>query len=298
MDQIPAARIVSGPSARAGGLGATPIATILRAITEGTMLRSMKNDLKGFTVGATDGDIGKVEEFYFDDTSFTVRHLVVDTGGWLGGRKVLISPRALRDIDWADKRINAALTKAQVEKSPAIDTDRPVSRQHEIEYYAYYGYPYYWTGPYMWGAYPDPFPLTGRETSLEKERHWDWAGEGGDPHLRSSAAVTGYHIAATDGDIGHVEDFLVDDARWAIRYMIVDTRNWWPGKKVLVSPEWIERVDWSDSKVHVGLTREQLQKSPEYDPSGPVKRDYETRLHDHYGRPSYWGDRRDERSMR
>ena len=265
------------------------------------MLRSMKKDLRGFTVGATDGDIGHVEEFYFDDASFTVRHLVVDTGGWLGGRKVLISPMALRDIDWGGKRINAALTKAQVEKSPAIDTDRPVSRQHEIEYYRYYGYPYYWeAGPYLWGAYPYPypFPLAGRATSLEKERHWDWAGEGGDPHLRSSAAVIGYHIAATDGDIGHVEDFLVDDATWAIRYMIVDTRNWWLSKKVLVSPEWIERVDWSDSKVHVGVTREQIKKSPEYDPSGPVERDYETRLHDHYGRPSYWSDRRDERITR
>ena len=110
------------------------------------MLRSMRNDLRGFTVGASDGDIGAVEELYFDDTSFTVRHLVVDTGGWLGGRKVLISPMALRDIDWVGKRINAALTKAQVEKSPAIDTDKPVSRQHEIEYYSYYGYPYYCGG--------------------------------------------------------------------------------------------------------------------------------------------------------
>ena len=104
--------------------------------------------------------------------------------------------------------------------------------------------------------------------------------------------MTGYHLAATDGDIGHVEDFLVDDATWAIRYMIVDTRNWWPGKKVLVSPEWIERVDWRNSKVHVGVTRAQIMESPEYDPSGPVEPDYETRLHDHYGRPS---DRRDPR---
>ena len=112
------------------------------------MLRSM-TDLKGFTIGAIDGDIGQVEAFYFDDASFTVRHLVVDTGGWLGGRKVLISPRALRDIDWDGRRINAALTKAQVEKSPNIDTDQPVSRQHEIEYYRYYGYPSYWSGPYL-----------------------------------------------------------------------------------------------------------------------------------------------------
>jgi hypothetical protein len=117
----------------------------------GSMLRSMK-DLDGFTIGATDGDIGQVATCYFDDASFTVRHLVVDTGGWLSGRKVLISPRALRDIDWAAKRINAALTKSQVMQSPDIDTDQPVSRQQEIEYDRYYGYPNYWSGPYLWGG--------------------------------------------------------------------------------------------------------------------------------------------------
>ena len=100
--------------------------------------------------------------------------------------------------------------------------------------------------------------------------------------------MSGYHIAATDGDIGHVQDFLVDDATWAIHYLVVDTSNWWFGKKVLVSPEWIDRVDWADAKVYVGVTREQIRKSPEYDPSDPVERDYEPRLHDHYGRPSYW----------
>jgi len=262
------------------------------------MLRSMKNDLRGFTVGATDGDIGAVEEFYFDDTSFTVRHLIVDTGGWLGGRKVLISPMALRDIDWDGKRINAALTKAQVEASPAIDTERPVSRQHEIEYYGHFGYPYYWGGPYLWGDYAYPFLPAGRVPDPEPERPWDGAGKGDDPHLRSSAAVTGYHIAATDGEIGHVEDFLVDDATWAIRYMIVDTRNWWPGTQVLVSPRWIERVDWRDSMVSVGLTRAQIKESPEYDPSGAVARDYETRLHDHYARPRYWSEGPEERIVR
>lgn len=261
------------------------------------MLRSM-HDLQGFTIGATDGDIGRVEAFYFDDTSFTVRHLVVDTSGWLTDRKVLISPMALAAIDWGGKRINAALTKSQVEQSPDIDTDQPVSRQQEIKYHRYYGYPNYWEGAYLWGLGPYPMMTHGGEAP-EYERRWEWgAKERGDPHLRSSGAVIGYHIEATDGDIGHVEDFLVDDATWAIRYMIVDTRNWWPGKKVLVSPEWIERVDWSDAKVHVGVTRAQIKQSPEYDPSGPVARDYEARLHDHYGRPSYWSDRRGERTMR
>lgn len=256
------------------------------------MLRSTRH-LKGFRIGATDGDIGHVDACYFDDASFTVRHLVVDTGSWLAGRKVLISPMALREIDWDRGRINAALIKAQVEQSPDIDADRPVSRQEEIVYHRYYGYPSYWTGSYLWGAYPYPypFPSPGRAMGLEQEGRWDWeVGQGGDPHLRSSAAVIGYHIAATDGAIGHVEDFLVDDATWAIRYMIVDTRNWWPGKKVLVSPEWIARVDWNESKVHVDMTRTQIKNSPEYDASRPVQRDYEARLHDHYGRRGYWRD--------
>jgi hypothetical protein len=252
------------------------------------MLRSTK-DLKGFSIGATDGDIGHVEAFYFDDVSFTIRHLVVDTGGWLGGRKVFISPKALRDIDWDGRRIHAALTKAQVEKSPDIDTDEPVSRQKEIEYYRYYGYPSYWSGPYLWGGYPFPVASPEPATGLEHERRWEWGPEkSGDAHLRSSTDVVGYHIAATDGDLGHVDDFLVDDERWSIHYMVVDTSNWWLGKKVLVSSDWITSVDWNNSLLHVDLTREKIKNSPEYDPSGPVHRDYEKRLHDHYGRSGYW----------
>jgi hypothetical protein len=190
------------------------------------------------------------------------------------------------------------LTKSQVEQSPDIDTDQPVSRQQEINYYRYYGYPQYWEGSYLWGLGPYPV-VTPEGAPAEYERRWEWeAKERGDPHLRSSANVIGYYIQATDGDIGHVEDFLVEDSSWAIRYMVVDTRNWWPGKKVLVSPEWIKGVDWSDSKVAVGVTQEQIKKSPEYDPSNPIERDYETRLHDYYGRPSYWSDRRDKGTMR
>ncbi|TAM47847.1 MAG: PRC-barrel domain containing protein [Acidobacteria bacterium] len=255
------------------------------------MLRSMKH-LDGFAIGATDGDIGTVREFYFDDVSYTVRYAVVDTGNWLGERKVLLSPIAFRAMDWEHKRITAALTKDQVEKSPDIDTQKPVSRQHEIAYYGYYGYTPYWAGSYLWGAFPYPYPAAGPVLSaeeLERERRWNWESKDWqDPHLRSSLAVTGYHIQATDGDIGHVEDFLVDDRSWAIRYMIVDTTNWWPGKKVLVSPAWIERVDWAEAKVHVDVGREQIRTSPEYDPARPIERAYETRLHGHYAKPGYW----------
>ena len=256
------------------------------------MLRSMKA-LNGFTIGATDGDIGTVTECYFDDLSYTVRYVVVDTGGWLAERKVLLSPIAVRAMDWAAQRLTAALTKAQVEQSPHIDTAKPVSRQHETAYHGYYGYAPYWAGAYLWGAYPYPALGAGPALSaadLARERRWNWAAKerDDDPHLRSSRVVTGYHIQATDGDIGHVEDFLVDDCSWTIRYMLVDTTNWWAGKKVLVAPAWITRVDWAESKVHVTVTRAQIQTSPEYEPTRPVERAYETRLYDHYGHPRYW----------
>jgi hypothetical protein len=175
-----------------------------------------------------------------------------------------------------------------VERSPKIDTHQPVSRQHEAEYYGYYGYPYYWDGPYMWGS---SFYPAGVEVSaaLSREALAEKIGkELTDSHLRSTQAVTGYDIEAADGEIGHVAGFIFDDEAWAIRYIEAATRNWWPGKKVLVSPAWIERVSWIDAKVNVGLTRDAIKTAPEYIESTPITREYENRLHLHYGRPPYW----------
>jgi hypothetical protein len=185
-------------------------------------------------------------------------------------------------------RLDVALTKKQVEHSPGIDTHKPVSRQHEAAYLGYYGYPYYWGGPYLWGpaAYPGglaPAPRAATEAMAKRIER-----ESPDSHLRSSVAVTGYSIEAVDGEIGHVDGFVVDDEAWAIRYVEVATRNWWPGKKVLVSPGWVERVNWTDSKVYVALTREAIQGAPEYVESAAITREYENRLYSHYGRPPYW----------
>jgi hypothetical protein len=252
------------------------------------MLRNAK-DLHGFTIRATDGELGTVDQLYFDDETWAVRYLTVETGGWLGGRPVLISPFSVVHADWQAQRLDVALTKKQVENSPDINTHQPVSRQHEAAYNQYYGYPFYWGGPFLWGPayFPAALPITLApvlpEAMADSKRS-----ESTDSHLRSTEAVTGYHIEAADGEIGHVDGFVVDDEAWAIRYIEVATRNWWPGKKVLVSPAWIERVSWTDSKVYTGLTREAIQNGPEYDESTPITREYETRLYFHYGRPPYW----------
>ena len=240
--------------------------------------------LNGYKLKGSDGEVGKVKEFYFDDKHWAIRYLVADTGNWLTGRQVLISPYALGEVKEIEQHIVVDLTKKQIEDSPSLDSAKPVSRQFEEAYYGYYGYPMYWVGPYMWGGYPEIVrePKKWKESSQVKK--------GWDPHLRSTKSVSGYHIHAADGDIGHVDDFMIDDESWAIRYLIISTINWWPGKKVLISPQWIERVSWVDSKVFVNLSRENIKRSPEYNEECVLTRDYEVGLHRHYNRQVYWVD--------
>jgi hypothetical protein len=244
--------------------------------------------VKGLVIRATDGEIGTVKQLYFDDESWAIRYVTVDTGGWLGGREVLISPISVIQTDWQARRLDVSLTKKQVEDSPDIDTHKPVSRQHEAAYLDYYGYPYYWGGPYLWGPTLNPATLGAPFTYPVPAIPARLSEATTDSHLQSTETVTGYHVDATDGEIGHVDGFVMDDEAWAIRYIEVATRNWWPGKKVLVSPQWIERVSWTDSMVYTALTREAIQNGPEYEEAMPVTREYENRLYFHYGRPPYW----------
>jgi hypothetical protein len=264
------------------------------------MLRNT-NDLQGYAIQATDGPIGHVKDFYFDDHSWVIRYLVVDTGTWLSSREVLVSPMALGQPHWSDKVLPATMTKEQVKNSPDIDTNKPVSRQHEIEYLNYYSYPYYWGGSSLWGGEMGPnmimpgyegraaAPLPVRtEAEIEQEQARAAAREHDDPHLRSCKAVMGYHIHATDGDIGHVQGLLVDEETWAIRYLVVDTSNWWLGHKVLIVPQWVDNISWADAKVSVNLTRQAVQDAPIYDPAERLERKHEDDFFKHYGRANYW----------
>jgi len=252
------------------------------------MLHKAKT-LSGFKLDSRDGEVGRVEKFYFDDQRWVVRYLVVDTGSWLSGRRVLISPYGIAGVNDVKRHIVVDLNKKQIEGSPAANSDKPVSLQlHEI-YSGYYGWPMYWGGPYMWGSRPNLV----RDTA-------DWKNhtkveQGADPYLRSTAEVTGYTIQATDGEIGHIEDFVLDDENWAIRYLILDTKNWWAGKKVLISPKWIDRVSWGEAKVFINLSREAIKSSPEFTDESALTHDYEVALHGHYNRQGYWVDEESER---
>ncbi|MFZ3321189.1 MAG: PRC-barrel domain-containing protein [Usitatibacter sp.] len=264
------------------------------------MLRGLK-DLQDYEIHATDGNIGHVKDFYFDDEAWVIRYLIVDTGTWLSGRKVLISPISIGRPDWAQKLLPVSITKEQVENSPDIDTEKPVSRQHEMGYLSYYGYQNYWGGAGLWGAvsypslwglgYPDMIP-TRQVVQPESEKAIARAeaahARNEDHHLRSCEAIVGYHIQATDGEIGHVQGLLVDEETWAIRYLVVDTNNWWLGHRVLIAPQWIKKMSWSDTTVSLDLTWQQVKDAPEYDSAAGLDRKQEASIYDHYGRPGYW----------
>lgn len=250
--------------------------------------------LKGYKLNSLDGEIGKVEEFYFDDQHWTIRYLIAETGGRLTDRQVLISPHALTAVNKDEQTISVNLTKKQIEDSPPLASDKPVSRQYEQVYYGYYGWPLYWGGAFMWGEYPyiaNDLNLKAGAASKNQNRESDHpSAHSWDPNLRSTRVVRGNNIRATDGDIGHIDDFIINDENWAIRYLVVDTKNWWFGKKVLISPKWIEHIDSPDSIIFVNVVRDDIMQSPEYTEESLLTRDYETGLHQHYNRRGYWVD--------
>jgi len=255
------------------------------------MLRGLR-DLEKYSVSATDGDIGKVVNFLLDDHRWVVRYLVVETGGFLGDRRVLISPIAFREADWSTQRFHVAITVDMVKHSPSVDTDQPVSAQHEREHFRYYGYSPYWADSGLWGPGRFPGTLQGGTPSVPPAPHS--TPPRGDSRLRSANEVRGYHVLGNEEPVGHIEDFVLDDSTWAVQYLVIDTSNWWFGKKVLISPTWARGISYEDRRVYVDMSRQMIEDSPEWDMSAAVNREYETRLYDYYGRPVYWASDRPE----
>jgi hypothetical protein len=219
--------------------------------------------IEGYEIIASDGTIGCITDFLFDDASWTIRWLVIETGPWLVGRKLLLPTLAIGHLDPLARQCSVRLTRAQVEASPEIDSHQPVSRQIEAEIFDYYGWSPYWGSGFYLGGY--------RRLSDSVV------------HLRSVVAVTGFHIQARDGEIGHISDMLLQEEDWTIHFLVVDTKNWWPGKKVLVSPRWARKIDWAGNLVSLGLDRQRIKDSPAYDPAQTVDRSFERHFQSYYG---------------
>jgi hypothetical protein len=240
------------------------------------MLRCLSG-LISYRINAVDGEIGKVKDFFFDDADWTVRYFVVDAGSWLNRNRVLISPALVHEPEWEGRRLPVILTVEQVKSSPDVDTDKPVSRRHEN---------CHCRGRRAGALLDDGRAAFLRDRSCSPAVPRHGGSRGNAPAQREPR--DGYRLHAIDGEFGTVYDFIVDDEQWSVRYVVVATGDWLPGKKVLIAPKWIEYVSWEAKEVAVSLSREEVRDSPEYDPLSAVNREYELRLYDYYGRPRYW----------
>ncbi|MDF7798543.1 PRC-barrel domain-containing protein [Pontiellaceae bacterium B1224] len=248
------------------------------------------HELKQFRLEATDGTIGRVKDFLFDEKHWTVRYMVADTGNWLPGRKVLVSPVSLGTPDWDNKRFEVKLTKEQVESQPGLDADASVSHQHERNWFKAYGYPSYWVGGYFtWGYGVEPSAVF-----TEPPEGSDVEEEIGEPHLRSLEEIRSYKVSTENDTFGRVEDLVMDDATWTIRYVQLDTRKWLPGQSVLLSPEWFNWFDWDNKTLGCELTRDTIERIPKLAQGMPVTRSFETALFEHFDKPAYWWETKDK----
>jgi sporulation protein YlmC with PRC-barrel domain len=251
-------------------------------IRELHMLRRLRHFEK-WDVRSRDGEeLGQTEDLYFDDEQWTVRYVVIRTGNWYVRRSVLLSPMSLDRVNDETTSLEFNLTAYQIANAPNAELTLPVSRRWEANYSGYYGFPYYWVGPQVWGVGATPRDIrSSTEPGTQAGFQTDQA-----QHIRSVHEVAGYHIQAQDGEIGHVGDFLMDDQTWTIRYLLVDTSNWIGGRTVLIAPQWADHIDWARHRVHVDVDREAVKKSPQYDPGADIDRGYEQRLADTYHRPA------------
>lgn len=252
------------------------------------MLNKAKK-LNNYTLKCIDGEIGKVKEFYFDDQTWEIRYILVNTGNWLFNRKVMISPLSILSVNHEEEYITTKLSKDQIENSPNLESEKPVSKQFLKAYHHYYAFPMY-TGNLAYTGVGSAIPIKPLETNqknpiFETEEETEW-----DPHLRSTAKVSGYRLHSTEDDFGHVDDFIIDVESWKIHYLEIDTNNWLPGKKVILSTSWIDHISWGESKVFVNLGTDIIKQAPEYTSETALDRDFETKLHDHYQQKGYWID--------
>jgi len=247
------------------------------------MLYSAK-ETDQYTICSKDGTIGKIKELLFDDRKWNVRYMVADTGNWLPGRKVLVSPEFMLELSHEKQCIDVDLVKKQIKDSPPLTSDVPVDRQRDKEFWSFFSLP---ESPLtkIPADSVDQEKLDRRDFEDRREEEHSW-----DRHLRSTLAATGITIEALDGEVGKIEDFIIDDQNWDIRYLVVKTSGWWPGHRILVAPPWISKLSWGSSKIFIDINREPFKTLEEFESIETLTRDYEIRLHQSCNRIGYWTD--------
>jgi len=235
----------------------------------------------GCDVVSSDGSVGKVHDILFDEVSWTFQHLVADIGSWLAGERVLLPLAAVGEVDEVERQLQVHLTKGEIEHCSGVSTCTTASEEAQVLLGKYW----MWTTTSFAHLPPEASRVMDSEaTADEKEEVEDKV----ESRLRSVRESDGYHIAAPDGDIGHLTELVVDSDTWQIQYLVVNTGNWLLRRNVLIPRAALESIHWADRKVHLSITKNEIKNSPEYDPKEMLDRDYEQTLHDHYGHRPYW----------
>lgn len=263
----------------------------MNAITEetSTQFRSTSGLIGGKIESVDEEVCGKCRDFLFDDENWTIRYIVADTGSFLDRHEVLLSPFVFSNPEFGayESRLPTVLNKDWIEASPRLETDAPVSQQFEEELARHFNYPLYWSGAGLWGL--SPYPTSEVPSPDEMIRHEHEMEEIRESRLRSCDEITSYRVFAGDEEIGKVDDFIVETKPWRIRYFVVDTGNWMRGRRVTLSPDWVDAISWTERVVRMDdFVRSVVEEAPTFDPATGINRDYEGALHDYYGRPRYW----------
>jgi hypothetical protein len=255
------------------------------------MLRSVM-DLFRYYIANKTQRYGKVKDIYFDDAWWKIRYFIVDTTKWLPGKKVLISPDVMKEPVQAQLLIPTILTEEQIKNSPPMEEEQTISRTNEAHLAHYYGWnPWWLIGAGTLEGVPPMLP--GKMDLLErgdKQKELIASEEKKEEtNLRSMKEIKGYDIQPADGESGRLDDFIVETDDWRLRYFVFDTAyHLLQGKKVLISCDWIERINWMERTIYIDLTQEQIKNGPEFDPNTPINRKVETIIYDYYGKPHYW----------
>ncbi|MDF3130970.1 PRC-barrel domain-containing protein [Kiritimatiellaeota bacterium B1221] len=212
-------------------------------------MQTSLESLRGFTLKAKNGEIGRVRDLLLEEGSWTVRWIVVDTGKWLLGRKVLLSPLAFGAADFEEKNLPVDLDREQIEGAPHLDEHAPVSREYEKTYYDHYQWPYYWMGGGIWGSAAHPIGLHTLNADRNINLKEPPLPEEKDVVLRSGHELTKYELKAGDETLGYVDDILLDTKDWTVRAIQFDTRKWFQGKILRLSPTKISRVSWQEHRI-------------------------------------------------
>lgn len=246
------------------------------------MLRSAKKVI-GYGIQATDGKIGNVVDLTVGARDWRIRHVIVDTGNWLPGARVLLSTESMEPPDWWSGKLPVQLDRDQVRAAPGLGADvADITTPAQLgNLHAHFGWSTFWpAGPVINpGVYEREVVAPSVKETVRNESA---------RVAYTVAEISGYDVRARDGEIGDVKDLIMEDEDWKVRYLVVGTGKWLPGKKVLLSTDWIEMCDWGESSVLVDVARASVKECPEFDPSEPVNRRVEERLYDFHGRPRYW----------